>query len=118
MDGSLPAYELEVRDMVQMNLVVNWNCPLLPELIPGVMQTIGPQGATITFVSIPCVQKVAEPVNVRVYLTLPDGRSQVFVFGPLDGVSWIVARTVPFEGQSSADLLQAMVQTVTSARRR
>jgi hypothetical protein len=117
-DGSLPAYDLEILDREQMNLVVNWNCLLLPDLIPGVMQFIGPPGSVITFSSVPCAQDSTAPVTVRVYLSLADGRSQVIVFGPLNGIRWVVTRTVPFEGQSSVDLLQAMVTTVTTSKRR
>jgi hypothetical protein len=119
-DGSLPTYDLEIRSMQQMNLVVNWNCPTLANYVAGTVQAISPWDAKIAYIDIPCAQSSMEPAYARVYLTLNDGsgRNAIIVFGPLDGVSWLVVRAQPFTGEFSADLINAMTATVSSARRR
>jgi len=78
-----------------------------------------PWDAAITFMSVPCAQRTDVPVYVHVYLKMNDGsqRMAVLAFAPLDGVTWIVARTDPFAGESSPGLIDAMTGTVTSARR-
>jgi hypothetical protein len=118
-DGSLPSYEVELKSIQEINLVVNWNCATLPQYVPGMVKGIVPWDATITYTSVPCAQRSDSAVYVHAYLSLNDGsqRIAVLAFAPLDGVTWIVARTDPFTGQSSADLIGAMNTTVTSARR-
>lgn len=119
-DGTLPSFDLEVRSMQQMNLVVNWSCLTLADYVPDTIKAISPWDVTITYVSVPCSEKVGEAAIARVYVTLNDGsgRNAVLAFAPLDGVTWVVARTVPFEGESSADLTAALTQAVTTAQRR
>jgi hypothetical protein len=119
-DGTLPNYDLEARSMQQMNLVVNWSCLTLADFVPDVVKAIAPWEVTITYVSVPCSENAAEAALVRVYVTLNDGsgRKAVLAYAPLDGVTWVVARTVPFEGESSADLTAALTQSVTTAQRR
>lgn len=118
-DGSLPSYQVELKSIEAINLVVNWNCASLPQYVPGMVKGIVAWGAAITFTSVPCAERSNEAVYVHVYLSMNDGsqRIAVLAFAPLDGVTWIVARTDPFTGQSSADLIGAMDATVTSARR-
>jgi len=118
-DGSLPSYAIELKNIHAINLVVNWDCSTLPQYVPGMVKGIVPWDAAITFMSVPCAQRSNEDVYVHVYLRMNDGsqRIAVLAFAPLDGVTWIVARTDPFTGQSSADLIGAMNSTVTSARR-
>ena len=91
---------------------------MLPELMPRAAQAAMPSEATITFTSVPCAENSAEPAYARMYFTLNDGSGNaVIVMGPVDGVTWVVARSEPFEGQASTDLVTAMTTTVTSARR-
>lgn len=118
-DGSLPTYDVETRSMEQMNLVVNWNCLDLVDRVPDVIKAISPWDAKITYTSVPCSKSVTEAVFVRVYLALNDGsgRNAVIVFAPLDGVTWVVARTLPFQGESTVDLIDGMTTTVTSVQR-
>lgn len=119
-DGTLPGYDLETRSMQQMNLVVNWSCFTLADYVPDAIRAIAPWEVTITYVSVPCSEKSGEAAFARVYVTLNDGsgRNAVLAFAPLDGVTWVVSRTVPFEGESSADLTAAMTQSVTTVQRR
>lgn len=114
--GSLPTYELEFPGRERMHLVLNWDCGLLLEAVPTVMEAILPWQGTITYTSVPCAQDNTQPAFGRVYLALDSGQIAVVVFGPVDGVTWVVARTVPFAGESSAALIEAMTRTVTSAR--
>ena len=88
--------------MQQMNLVVNWSCLTLADYVPDVVKAIAPWEVTITYISVPCSENAAEAAIVRVYVTLNDGsgRNAVLAYAPLDGVTWVVARTVPFEGES------------------
>jgi hypothetical protein len=117
-DDILPRYSVEICESVDMALSSNWNCDNLP--VAQMAQAVVPWEATVTYQALPCAGDMTLPVFARVYLTLDDGtdRKAMVVFGPLDGVNWVVARSGPFEEEWPAELVEAMVNSVRTARRR
>lgn len=114
----LPRYSIEIWQSVDMSLGQNWNCDNLP--VAQMAQALVPWNVTVTYQALPCADDIAMPVFARVYLTLDDGtdRKAAVVFAPIDGVNWVVARSGPFEEEWPPELIDAMVNSVRSARRR
>jgi hypothetical protein len=117
-DDILPRYSVEIWESNAMSLGTNWNCANLP--VTQMALAVVPWDATVTYQVLPCATDMTLPVFARVYLTLNDGtdRKAAVVFGPLDGENWVVARSGPFEEEWPAELVEAMVNTIRTARRR
>jgi hypothetical protein len=114
---SLPAFTLDARSIDQIALVVNWNCRVLPDFAARATRAIAPWEFTQRYSYVPCATDERVGAYIQSFVTLNDGRSAVIVFGPLDGVNWVVAMSMPFEGQASAALVDTMTAAVLSARR-
>jgi len=117
-DDLLPRYSIEIWESIDMALGTNYDCDTLP--VAQMAQAVLPWDATVTYQAVPCADDMTLPVFARVYLTLSDGtdRKAAVVFAPLDGVNWVVARSGPFEADWPAEMVEAMVNSVRTARNR
>lgn len=117
-DGTLPDYDLDIRLDEQLDLVVSLTCSTLYDRSANIARLTSPWDARLATVDVPCRKSQTTPIYTRLYLTLNDGSGNaLIVVGPVDGRNWIVARSEPFEGTASSELIAAMSETVTSARR-
>jgi hypothetical protein len=117
-ETDLPAFWVEERSGEEIGLVANWNCPRLVNYVDTVVGLVAPWPLAVVYRDVPCAQDENKPVYGRAYGTLDDGRTALIVFGPLDGVTWVVARSAPFTGEVPAQLADAVTFAVTTARRR
>lgn len=119
-NNNLPAYTIESKSGETLNLSFQWDCKLLARRASEIADRAAPWPVTLTYVAIPCQNDPVQPVYGRLYVTLADGSglSSVLVFGPIDGRTWAVAIAEPFAGESSPDMVEAMTQSVRSARRK
>jgi len=117
--GTFPDYVLAIKQNTQINLVVNWDCTILQERSASIAQAVLPWDVTLQYARIPCAEDLTIPTYGQLYVTLNDGTEQqaVVVFGPLDAQNWIVVYAGPFSGEASPTLVEAMTETVRSARR-
>ena len=116
--ADLPVFWVEERPSEEIGLVANWNCPRLLNYVDTAVGLVTPWPLAIVYRDVPCAQDENKPVYGRAYGTLDDGRTALIVFGPLDGVTWVVARSAPFSGEVPAELADAATFAVTTARRR
>ena len=120
-DDLLPRYSIEIWESIDMALGTNYDCDTLP--VAQMAQAVLPWDATVTYQAAFESQRWGRGAAIafaRVYLTLSDGtdRKAAVVFAPLDGVNWVVARSGPFEADWPAEMVEAMVNSVRTARNR
>ena len=118
--GGLPAYRLTTRRIEDVGLLASWNCDLLPGFVPEMARRVSPwEGASLVYQVVPCATDPAQPAHVQLYMALDNDRRRLgmLLLGPLDGVTWLIAETDPFEGDWPESVVDAMLQTVTTARR-
>ncbi len=123
-DGNLPVYHVTIKSVREI-FDQNWYCDseFLRKLdLSTIIQRLVPWQVTLTYSSMPCVEDAAEAVYLRLYMTVNDGsnRQSVVVMGPLgfDAVNWVVARSEPFSGDVPLTLVEAMTQTIKTAKRK
>lgn len=121
--GEWPAFELQPLSLEQIGLVTNWSCFILPDRAAGIAaeaaRTLG-LDAALTYAFAPdCDADASAPVYVLAYLALTGDPDQqvMFVLGPLDGQTWVLAHTDPFSFAPSQDMQDAIIDAVVSVRR-
>jgi hypothetical protein len=113
----LPTYRVAAQP-IEQSFAQNWNCEVLQDHIAEVtLALVSWEAVELVTVDIPCADNPAAPGYAQVYLTLTDssGRGALLVFGRLDGLHWITARTDLLNGPAPEGLAEAMRHSVIGA---
>ena len=92
-------------------------CATLLEQLESVAQAVSPWDISFTYKSVPCAQDMAQPVYARVVLSLTGKppKMAVLVLGPVGDHHWAIAWSAPMSGAIPRDLVEAMIDAVTTA---